>query len=108
MADYSTKLGESLSKIKTQLLGRDGLPVNLAAATEVQFYARHESGEINEIDGLACTILSPSEGVVRLPGVAPGSIGYYEGWFKIMWSGSDPDYVPSRGYFSGEVEETWE
>lgn len=108
MADYSIKRGESLSKIKLQLVGRNGLPIDLSGAIRVDFFSRHEGVSVNEINGLACTITDRAAGIVTLPGISHLAIGYYEGWFKVVWSGADPDYVPSRDYFTGEVGESWE
>lgn len=109
MAQYTTKKNESLSKIRTALYGRDEERVDLTAATNVFFFSRKEGETTNDIDGLACTIEAPAiDGEITLPPVPHDSVGRYKGWFKVVWGAGEPDYIPSAGYYTGQVEESWE
>lgn len=108
MADYTIKKNESLSKIRARLLGRYGLPIDLSTASEVRFYSRLDDSSENDIDGALCEVVSAQDGDITLPSETHSQVGGYEGWFKIIWSTGDPDYVPSRGYLIGEVEDSWE
>lgn len=111
MADFTQKAGDSLSDLEVRLIDRKRKPLDLTNATSVLLYVRNWRESTNDIDGEACEIQGADveeEYPQRVKGPnVELEIGQYSAYFKVLY-GSVAKRVPSKGYFTVEVESSLE
>lgn len=85
------------------LTDRNKLALNLNGATVTLFYRR--AGDSEWLSG-ACEVTDAALGHISGPDVALADVDNYEGYFVVDLGDGAPTYIPSRGYYIIEVEES--
>lgn len=92
------KKGDLLPDITTQLLGTDGLPLDLSVVVSVTFIMKTKEG-VSLVER-AATVVTPVEGRVRHTWVAGDTdvIGEHNVEWRTIFPGTKPLTIPSRGF----------
>ncbi len=107
MADFTAKRGDLLSDLEVGLLDRDDAALDLSAATEVRIYMRAHRSSTNIVDGELCSVPDAAGGLVKAPAIPLEVAGNFLAYFKVAF-GSEPKRVPSQGYLTVEVQDSFE
>ncbi len=105
---FTTKVGSRLTPLRATLRDANG-PINLTSAQSVSLILEHRRTGATALNA-ACTIESPpTAGVVTyswtvddVAGVL-ASVADYRAEFLIQWSPTNPQRVPSDGFFTVQV-----
>lgn len=106
MADFSIKAFDRLPSIRAQLMTElDELPVDLTAASSVEFIMVSAVGSAPKVNAVAVIESPPTAGIVRYDWTAADTNlpGNYLAEFEVTWVGGKKQSFPTGSYLTISV-----
>jgi hypothetical protein len=95
MADFTIKRHDTRPSLSATLK-RDGVAIDLTAATSVKLILKQQTTPFTAVTG-TCTIVTPASGIIRYDWIAADTAvaGTYDCEFEINWGGGNKETVPN-------------